>query len=185
MKKEDEQWKEYKQWDLVAWVTCMQMKCVVFWLLNPELLWWVSVCYLRVPLTARIVWCLWRMSEWVCNIGCIIMTSEIKVLRDRSVPVPLCPPHVPHVLAWNWTLASMVRVPQPIAWVITQPLVNMAKIFLKHKGTAHENWGVQWLLSCWTLFSALFLLFSYARPQQRQTKTDLALNSHCWKMNSL
>jgi hypothetical protein len=136
--------KEYKQLNLIAWITCMKMKCVVFWLLNPELLWWVSVCYLRVPLTARIIWCLWGMSEWVWNmVALCILTSTIEVLRNKSVPVPLCPPHIPHRPAWNWTVASMVRVPQPTAWAITQPLVNMAKVSLKHKGTAHENWGVQ------------------------------------------
>jgi hypothetical protein len=78
--------KEYKQLNLVAWITCIKMKCVVFWLLNPELLWWVSVCYLRVPLTARIIWCrLWGTSELVWNIGCVIQRSAIKVRRNRSV----------------------------------------------------------------------------------------------------
>jgi hypothetical protein len=32
--------------------------------------------------------------------------GEPEELREKSVPLPLCPPHIPHGLSWAWTRAS-------------------------------------------------------------------------------
>ena len=43
------------------------------------------------------------MNEWVCNIGGMTLTGKNGSSRRRKpVPGPLCPPRIPHGLAWNW-----------------------------------------------------------------------------------
>ena len=88
-----------------------------------------------------IIWSLyplmhWRVDEPLSQAG--YFGEEIGILALVEIK-----PHIPHGLAWNWTVASMAGVPQPTAWAITQPLVKVAKMFLKDKGTANESWGVQ------------------------------------------
>jgi hypothetical protein len=39
----------------------------------------------------------------------MILTGENRSTRGKPVPVPLCPPQIPHALAWDRALASVVR----------------------------------------------------------------------------
>jgi len=34
---------------------------------------------------------------------------KTRVLTEKPVSVPLCPPRITHGLTWNWTHASVVR----------------------------------------------------------------------------
>ena len=41
--------------------------------------------------------------------GGMTLTGKTEVLGEKLVPVPLCPPQIPHGLTWNRTRASAVR----------------------------------------------------------------------------
>jgi hypothetical protein len=55
----------------------------------------------------------WKMS--VSN-GEMIITEETKVLLQKTVPVPLCPPQIPHSLARNRFRSSVVTGRQLTTW---------------------------------------------------------------------
>jgi len=40
------------------------------------------------------------MNEWVWSIGRIMSTGKNQTLREKPGPVPLCPPQIPHRLAY-------------------------------------------------------------------------------------
>jgi hypothetical protein len=46
--------------------------------------------------------------------------GETEVLRKMPIPVPLCPPYIPHELAWDQTRASAVTRQQQTAWTTTR-----------------------------------------------------------------
>jgi hypothetical protein len=45
------------------------------------------------------------VHEWIWCTGGMILTGKMKWLREKPVPVPLCPPQIPHGLPWEWTWA--------------------------------------------------------------------------------
>jgi hypothetical protein len=61
--------------------------------------------------------------------------AKTKVLGEKSVPVPLCPPQIPHEVAWDWTQASEVRDLQATAWAMAMPLADC----WSYKQTALED----------------------------------------------
>jgi hypothetical protein len=40
--------------------------------------------------------------------GGMILTGETEELGEKPVPVPLCPPHIPHGLTWARTRAELL-----------------------------------------------------------------------------
>jgi hypothetical protein len=59
--------------------------------------------------------------------------------RRKPDPVPLCPPQVPHDLAWAWPQAAMVgsrelttwAMAWPLPWLTLQPLIMQVTCFSK------------------------------------------------------
>jgi len=49
------------------------------------------------------------MNECVWGTGGMILTGNLEVFGEKSVPMPFCPPHMPYGLTWDRTLASIVR----------------------------------------------------------------------------
>jgi hypothetical protein len=47
--------------------------------------------------------------------------GKTKELREKLVPVPLCPPQIPHKLPLERTWTSAVRIKQLTAWATKQP----------------------------------------------------------------
>jgi hypothetical protein len=41
------------------------------------------------------------MNEKLWSIGGMTMTGKAKVLEEKPVPVPLCPPYMPQYLTWD------------------------------------------------------------------------------------
>jgi hypothetical protein len=68
----------------------------------------------------------------------MILTGKIKVLGEKSVPVPLCPPQIPHGPTRNWTQASAVRCRRLTAWAMARPFFsNLSSIFLSKRSPLH------------------------------------------------
>jgi len=57
------------------------------------------------------------------DVECWWMTLKMKpeICWDKHVPVPLCPPQIPHGPAWHWIWASTMRSWQLTAWVMARP----------------------------------------------------------------
>jgi hypothetical protein len=53
--------------------------------------------------------------------GGMILTTKNLRTRRKPVPVPLCPPQVPHGLTWARTRASAVRCRWQPAWAMARP----------------------------------------------------------------
>jgi hypothetical protein len=80
-----------------------------------------SVCAPTAYEVVRSCWkfekrcCRWYMS--VESHGGMILTGEIKELGERPVPLPLCPPQIPHgltgVLTWDLCGERPVTLPEP------------------------------------------------------------------------
>lgn len=49
------------------------------------------------------------MNECVRGTGGMILRGNPEVFGEKYVPMPFCPPHMPYGLAWDRTLASIVR----------------------------------------------------------------------------
>jgi hypothetical protein len=47
----------------------------------------------------------------------------------KPAPVPLCPPQIPHDLAWAWTGAATVGSRRLTAWATTRPSVCILTLF--------------------------------------------------------
>jgi hypothetical protein len=47
--------------------------------------------------------------------------GKTEVLGEKPVPVPLCPPQIPHKLTWDRTRASAVRGQRLTAWAMARP----------------------------------------------------------------
>jgi hypothetical protein len=52
------------------------------------------------------------------------IAGETKEVVDKPVPVPLCPPQIPHGLTWFQTQVCVVRGQWLIARAMAQPKVN-------------------------------------------------------------
>jgi hypothetical protein len=76
------------------------------------------------------------MNEiYVWNNGGMIVREETEVLREKSVLVQLCRPHILHPLVYDQTQGSMLKdhcLPElwhgqnfNITWVITATLINL------------------------------------------------------------
>jgi hypothetical protein len=48
--------------------------------------------------------------------------GKTEILRDKPVPVSLCPPQIPHGLTWDRTRASTVGDRWLTAWAMARPL---------------------------------------------------------------
>jgi len=49
------------------------------------------------------------MSESVWDIRVMILTGKPELLGEKSASVPLCPPQIPHIPAWNSVWISVMR----------------------------------------------------------------------------
>jgi hypothetical protein len=58
---------------------------------------------------------------WVWYYGGIILTGENPELGEKPVPVPFCPPQIPHGLIWSWTWTSAVKGRQLSFWAMARP----------------------------------------------------------------
>jgi hypothetical protein len=72
-----------------------------------------DISELRPP-TGR--WCM-RMSR---HVGVILTRGKPKNL-GKPLPVPLCPPQIPHGLSRQWTRVAAVRGRRLTTWVMAQP----------------------------------------------------------------
>jgi hypothetical protein len=50
--------------------------------------------------------------------GGMILAEENEELREKPVPVPLCPPWIPHGLTGSWTQASIMGGHRLTAWAM-------------------------------------------------------------------
>jgi hypothetical protein len=55
--------------------------------------------------------------------GMIYWQGKTEELGEKPVPVPLCPPQIPHGLTRAWTRASAVRDRRLPTWAMARPLV--------------------------------------------------------------
>jgi hypothetical protein len=53
----------------------------------------------------------------------IYWQGKTEELGEKPVPVPLCPPQIPHGLTRAWTQASAVRGRRLTTWAMARPLV--------------------------------------------------------------
>jgi hypothetical protein len=53
--------------------------------------------------------------------GGMILAGETEELGEKPVPVPLCPPQIPHGLTWARTRASAVRSRRLTTWAMARP----------------------------------------------------------------
>jgi hypothetical protein len=67
-------------------------------------------------------------DHYYCFVLCLLMEhrwseteGETEVLGEKPVPVPLCPPQIPHGLTWDRTLASAVGGRRLTAWAMARP----------------------------------------------------------------
>jgi hypothetical protein len=55
--------------------------------------------------------------------------GKTEVLGKKPVPVPLCPPQIPHGLTRDWTRASAVRGRRLTAWAMARGVTYFTKIY--------------------------------------------------------
>jgi hypothetical protein len=72
----------------------------------------------------------WRETAGLCWQG----KTEV---GEKRVPVPLCPPQIPHRLSRARTRAPVVRGRQLTAWAIARPYSSLTPTFSKLKTTAN------------------------------------------------
>jgi hypothetical protein len=68
----------------------------------------------RFKASCATLWWKWKIIFFFifpCNEALVEWNwqGKTEVLGENPVPVPLCPPQIPHGLTWNWTRASAVR----------------------------------------------------------------------------
>jgi hypothetical protein len=59
--------------------------------------------------------------------GGMIMTGKSRRSPRKPVPVPLCPPQIPHGLIRAWTRASAVRGRRLAAWAMARPVYTLVR----------------------------------------------------------
>jgi hypothetical protein len=87
-------------------------------------------------------------GEWVWSSGRMILIGENEVLGEKPLPMPLCLPHIPHGLAWDWTepLPSVCGHSPPKPW--HGPFLQHPSMFPGVGPTSHHTpslWYVKWL----------------------------------------
>jgi hypothetical protein len=74
----------------------------------------------RIP---QMIW-VWRATvEWYWQ-------GKTEELGEKSVPVPLCPPQIPHVLTRAQTRASAVTGRWLTTWAMPRPIRGLSAVFL-------------------------------------------------------
>jgi len=101
--------------------------------------------------------------------------GKTEILGENPVLVSLCPPQIPHILAWNRTRALAVRGRRLTAWATARSSLTIIKIavwrFLRENQTVKSyrvawqsdscmNW--QWGLDCWRGCSGCFLILMFS-----------------------
>jgi hypothetical protein len=72
------------------------------------------------------IW-VWRaMMEWYWQ-------KKAEELREKPVPVSLCPPQISYGLTWVWTQASMVWGRQQTAWAMAWPLLHAVNSMCQYR----------------------------------------------------
>jgi hypothetical protein len=59
--------------------------------------------------------------------------------RRKSAPVPLCPPQIPHDLAWDRTRAAAVGSQRLTAWAMARPLLYIRLQCYRHINVFDNN----------------------------------------------
>jgi hypothetical protein len=78
------------------------------------------VSILRIP---QMIW-VWRAPvEWYWQ-------GKAEQLGEKPVPVPLCPPQIPHGLTLAWTRASAVRGWWLTTWAMARPIYLFMYLFI-------------------------------------------------------
>jgi hypothetical protein len=69
-----------------------------------------SVAFWKVPRLFQFVLLVRAIciSRWVSSISVMILTGKNKVLGEKPIPVPLCPPQISHGVAWDRNRFSAV-----------------------------------------------------------------------------
>jgi hypothetical protein len=70
--------------------------------------------------------------------------GKTEVLGEKPVPVPLCPPQIPHGLTRDQTRASVVRGWRLTAWAIARPNVTLSLMQSESFSISHQ--------CCWVSF---------------------------------
>ena len=66
-----------------------------------------------------------------CEYGLLVEWNQQGRTKVRvRVPVLLCPPQIPHELAWDRTMASMVRGQRLTAWAMSLPYNNVVTVVI-------------------------------------------------------
>ena len=63
-------------------------------------------------------------KDWLVSMEVVLewcQHDKMEVLRQKPVPMPLCPPQILHELTWDWTQACMVRDHQLTVWAMPPP----------------------------------------------------------------
>jgi hypothetical protein len=63
----------------------------------------------------------WVWEPWM------ILTGKTEELGEKPVPVPLCPPQIPHGVTQAWTWVFVVKGQRLITWAMSQPSVSSQK----------------------------------------------------------
>jgi hypothetical protein len=70
--------------------------------------------YVSISRIPQMIW-VWRATvEWYWQ-------GKTEELWEKPVPVPLCPPQIPHGLTRAWTRASAARGRRLTTWAIARP----------------------------------------------------------------
>jgi hypothetical protein len=92
--------------------------------------------YVSILRIAHTIW-VWRATvEWYCQ-------GKSDELGEKPVPVPLCPPQIPHGLTRTRTRTSDVRGRRLTTWVIARPfriVLLQSNQTLNHRLTSNCEW---------------------------------------------
>jgi hypothetical protein len=58
----------------------------------------------------------------LCNFWNYADREAPKFLQEEPCCAPLCPPHIPHSLSWDWTQIYALRCRRLTVWAMTQPI---------------------------------------------------------------
>jgi hypothetical protein len=112
--------------------------------------------------------------------------GKTEVLGEKPLPVPLCPPQIPHGLTWDWSRASAVSGRWLTAWAMARPmpaLVNSTLILVIQMLVKKKRFTSYWhrVVPDWThvifCYSLDVCAFCYVESCIRHCKS-------CWKKTS-
>jgi hypothetical protein len=69
--------------------------------------------------------------------------GKTEVLGEKPVPVPLCPPQIPHGLKGDWTQASAVRGRRLTAWAMARPQIRVRSDIWNIAETDIFHWWIR------------------------------------------